>query len=99
MALKDKAYETVASSTTVSERDDRHSESLAMLNSKALDCYRRGGHLLSLFGRLGGASATGTARGDGEPLHARCGRHELLSGRHDRSPQEWVACERGYRGR
>ena len=47
MALKDKSYEPVASSTTVSERHDRQSEALAVFDSKALDCYNRGGHLLS----------------------------------------------------
>ena len=56
MALEDKAYEAVASSTTVSERDDRHSEAFSMFNTKALDGNRRGGHLLSSLWAFGGVT-------------------------------------------
>ena len=73
MALEDKAYEAVASSTTVSERDDRHSEAFSMFNTKALDGNRRGGHLCRLFGRLGGSPAAGAGRESIKPLHARWG--------------------------
>ena len=66
-------YEAVASSTTVSERDDRHSEAFSMFNTKALDGNRRGGHLLSSIWAVGVSPAAGAAREGNEPLHARWG--------------------------
>jgi len=70
MALEDKAYEAVASSTTVSERDDGHSEAFAVFDSEALDCNRWRGHLFSSLWAFGGRLRQ---RRVGEPLHARCG--------------------------
>ena len=56
MALEDKAYEAVASSTTVSERDDRHSEAIAVFHAVTFYDDRRGGHLLSSLWAFGGVT-------------------------------------------
>ena len=52
------------SGATVGERDDGHRESLAVLHTEALDGYRRGGHLLSSLGALGGVTGGGGGKGE-----------------------------------
>ena len=49
MALEDKAYEAVARSAAIGERDDRHREAFTVLDTKAFHCDNRSGHLCSLF--------------------------------------------------
>ena len=48
LALKDKAYETVAGSTAIGQRHDWHAETLTMFDTKAFDCDDRSGHFCSL---------------------------------------------------
>ena len=94
MALKDKAYETVASSTTVSERDDRYMVKPSACSTRKRSTATAEAAISSLYSPLGWGATCG--REGKEALHLGYTRAvgTTDSGRHDRRPQERVACER-----